>query len=51
MAVRIHLFEIEHAERLADVNRKELGALAGISENWATEIHKGMSLADCVTLR
>ena len=44
-------FGIEHAERLDGVNRKELCALAGISENWATEIHKGMRLADYVTLR
>jgi hypothetical protein len=51
VAVRIHLFGIEHAEGLDGVNRKELCALAGISENWATEIHKGMRLADYVTLR
>ncbi len=42
---------IERAERLAGVNRKELCAAAAISENWATEIHKGMRLADYVTLR
>ena len=51
VAVRIHLFGIAHAERLAGVNRKELCAAAGISENWATEIHKGMRLSDYVTLR
>ncbi|MES2210071.1 MAG: hypothetical protein V4515_07790 [Chloroflexota bacterium] len=51
VAVRIHLFGIVHAERLAGVNRKELCAAAGISENWATEIHKGMRLSDYVTLR
>jgi hypothetical protein len=33
------------------VNRKELCAAAGISENWATEIHKGMRLSEYVTLR
>ena len=51
VAVRVHLFGIVNADRLADVNRKELCAAAGISENWATEIHKGMRLSDYVTLR
>jgi len=51
VAVRVHLFGIVHAERLAGVNRKELCAAAGISENWATEIHKGMRLSEYVTLR
>ena len=51
VAVRIHLFGIAHAEELEGVNRKELCALAEISENWATEIHKGMRLSEYVTLR
>jgi hypothetical protein len=51
VAVRIYLFGIVHAERLDGVNRKELCVVAGISENWVTEIHKGMRLSEYVTLR
>ena len=51
VAVRIHLFGIVHAGRLEGVNRKALCAAAGISENWATEIHKGMRLSEYVTVR
>ncbi|MFI5258881.1 MAG: hypothetical protein ACHQ01_04640 [Candidatus Limnocylindrales bacterium] len=51
VAVRIHLFGIMHAERLEGVNLRKLCAAAGISENWATEIHKGMRLSEHVTVR
>jgi len=51
VAVRIHLFGIKHADRLDGVNLKALCGAADVRESWATEIHKGMRLAEYVTVR
>ena len=50
VVVRIHLFGIEHAEALGDVSLRDLVESAGIPKPYATEIRKGMRLADFVTL-
>ena len=49
--VRIHLFGIRRARDLDGVPLKELVGRAGIPASYHTEIHKGMRLADHVTLR
>ena len=46
--VSIHLFGIEHAERLKGLDLKALAARAGISETYATELRKGVRLSDHV---
>lgn len=51
VVVRIHLFGIRHAVGLDGVNLKELVASAGIPAPYATEIRKGMRLADYVTVK
>ena len=48
VVVRIHLFGIEHARELEGVNLKTLVESAGIPKPYATEIRKGMRLADYV---
>lgn len=48
--VTIHLFGIEHAERLKGLDLKALAARAGISETYATELRKGVRLADYVKI-
>lgn len=49
--LRIHLFGIRFAEQLEGVNLKELADAAEVPESFATEIRKGMRLADHVTLK
>ena len=51
VVVRVHLFGIAHAKALETVNLKELVAAAEIPEPYATEIRKGIRLADYVTLK
>lgn len=48
IVVRIHLFGIDHADELGGVDLKALAGLAGIPTTYATEIRKGMRLADYV---
>ncbi len=48
IVVRIHLFGIDHANELDGVDLKALADLAGIPTTYATEIRKGMRLADHV---
>lgn len=49
--VRIHLFGIRRARELDGVPLTELVERAGIPPSYHTEVHKGMRLADYVTLR
>ena len=49
--VRIHLFGIRRARELDGVCLKELVASAGIPHSYHTEVHKGMRLADYVSLK
>ncbi len=49
--VRIHLFGIRRASELDGVSLKELVQLAGIPDSYHTEVHKGMRLADWVTIK
>jgi len=51
VVVRIHLFGIEHADALEGVNLRALVDSAGIPKPYATEIRKGMRLAEHVTLK
>lgn len=51
IVVSIHLFGIEHAEELQGENLRDLVAAAGIPKPYATEIRKGMRLAEHVTLK
>jgi hypothetical protein len=51
VVVRIHLFGIEHAEALEGVNLRALVGTAGIPKPYASEIRKGMRLAEHVTLK
>ena len=51
VVVRVHLFGIAHAEALEGVNLRELVSAAKIPKPYATEIRKGMRLADHVTLK
>ncbi len=48
MVVRIHLFGIDYADELEGVNLAELVAAAGVPKPYATEIRKGMRLAEFV---
>ena len=49
--VRIHLFGIKRARELSSVSLKDLVDLAGIPQSYHTEVHKGMRLADWVSLK
>jgi hypothetical protein len=51
VVVRIHLFGIRHARQLQGVDLKALTQAAGVPTTYATEIRKGMRLADWVTLK
>ena len=51
IVVRIHLFGIRYAEELQGVDLRKLVDAAGIPKPYATEIRKGMRLADYVTLK
>ena len=47
-AVTIHMFGIDHADELHGIDLYELAREAGESENWGTEIGKGVKLAEYV---
>jgi hypothetical protein len=51
IVVRIHLFGIKYARELQGVDLRGLVDAAGIPKPYATEIRKGMRLADYVTLK
>lgn len=46
----MHLFAIEHADRLRGINLRELASRAGIGESFGTELRKGVRLADYVKI-
>ena len=50
-AVTVHLFGIRHAMALSGLPLKELAARAGLSESYATELRKGVRLAEFVDLK
>jgi hypothetical protein len=50
VVVRIHLFGIKHAQALQQVRLAELVQAAGVPRPYATEIRKGMRLAEYVKL-
>jgi len=49
----IHLFGIRYADeiKLCGASRRDLAITAGIQESYATEISKGVRLAQYVTVR
>ena len=47
----IHLFGIRHADALWEVDLPELVAAAGVPKPYATEIRKGMRLAEYVSIK
>ena len=49
--LRIHLFAIKNAADLEGVSLRDLVAAADIPRPYATEIRKGIRLADFVTLK
>ena len=49
--VRIHLFGIRRAMELDGVSLKELVLRAGIPPSYHTEVHKGIRLAEHVSLK
>ncbi len=49
--VAIHLFGIRYAEPLDGRNLTELVVRAGLGKSWATEIRKGVRLAEFVSLK
>jgi hypothetical protein len=51
VVVRIHLFAIDNARELHGINLRELVRVAGVPRPYATEIRKGMRLADYVERR
>jgi len=51
VVVRIHLFGIRHAAALQGINLGALVDAAKIPKPYATEIRKGMRLAEYVTLK
>ncbi|WP_420383493.1 HTH-like domain-containing protein [Novosphingobium sp.] len=48
--VTMHLFAIEHAAKLKGVSLKDLASRAGIGESFATELSKGVRLANYVQI-
>jgi hypothetical protein len=48
--VTIHLFGIEHADRLKGINLSDLAGRAGISEKYGTELRKAVRLAEYVQI-
>jgi predicted transcriptional regulator len=48
VVVRIHLFGIDNADELVGLNLAELVEAAGVPSPYATEIRKGMRLAEYV---
>lgn len=51
VVVSIHLFGIRYASELKGHSLKELVRMAHIPASYHTEIHKGMRLAEYVTLK
>ncbi len=49
--VAIHLFGIRYSDALAGHNLQDLAARAGLGKSWATEIRKGVRLAEHVTIK
>lgn len=49
--VTIHLFGIQHAQRLNGVNLQDLAERAGIGKSFGTELRKGVRLAEFVEIR
>lgn len=49
VVVRIHLFGIRHARQLQGMDLKALAQAARVPTTYATEIRKGMRLAEWVT--
>lgn len=49
--VAIHLFGVRYAAALDGRNLTELAARAGLGKSWATEIRKGVRLAEYVMLK
>jgi hypothetical protein len=49
--VTIHLFGIQHAERLDGMNLHDIAERAGIGKSFGTELRKGVRLAEHVYLR
>lgn len=49
--VSIHLFGIRRAKQLETHSCNEVAVLAGIPPSYATEIRKGMNLAEYVSIR
>ncbi len=49
--VTIHMFGIQHADRLDGLNLQELAERAGIGKSFGTELRKGVRLAEYVQLR
>lgn len=50
-AVTVHLFGIRYARALSGLPLKELAARAGLPESYATELRKGVRLAEFVDLK
>ncbi len=50
-ATQVHLFGIKYAQEIDGMPLKEIAARAGISENYGTEIRKGVKLAKYVVVR
>ena len=51
IVVSIHLFGIRHARELESVSLRELVEAAHVHKSYATEIRKGMKLAEYVQVK
>ena len=49
--VTIHLFGIQHSERLDGMNLQDLAEQAGIGKSFGTELRKGVRLAEYVQVK
>jgi hypothetical protein len=49
--VTIHLFGIQHAERLDGMNLQDIAERAGIGKSFGTELRKGVRLSEYVQVR
>lgn len=50
-ALMVHLFGIKYAQELHQLNVREVVDLADLKYTWATEIQKGMKLAEYVEIK
>lgn len=50
-AISIHLFAIKYADDIGDLPLKEIVAGASLPSSYATEIRKGINLAQYVVIR